>query len=107
MVDIIAFSAILISCVLFLRFLLNISINKKQRIELAEKRRILKERLAEVHKELELLSALSKQLMPLKEDMDRLGANINGRHAVVKVSEWPEQHAFGITECAGFILDWK
>ncbi len=82
-------------------------VRRDERRKIQEKRHKLKERLAEVHKELELLSALSKQLMPLKEDMDRLRADVAGRHAVVKVSEWPEQHAFGITHCCNFTLDWK
>lgn len=74
---------------------------------LTEKRRKLEQRLAKFHKELDLLVALSEQLMPIKEDMDRLGADVAGRHAVVKISDWPEQYAFGIEKCCGFILDWK
>ncbi len=54
-----------------------------------------------------LCISMHKQLLPLKADMDRLKADVAGRHAVVKISDWPEQHAFGIEKCAGFILDWK
>lgn len=81
-------------------------LNKSRRAK-RERLRELDKRLAEFHKELDLLVALSKQLLPLKEDMDRLGASVAGRHAVVKISDWPKQYAFGIEKCAGFEIDWK
>lgn len=64
-------------------------------------------KLAKVHKEMELTYELSEYLLPLKADMNKLKANVEGRHAVLKINDWPEQHAFGITKCAGFILDWR
>jgi hypothetical protein len=59
-----------------------------------------------------LMCQLFEYLLPLKADMDRLKANVEGRHvvgrhAVVKIDDWPEQYAFGIDRCCGFILDWK
>ncbi len=63
--------------------------------------------ITDAKRELDLLVPLTRTLLPLKEDMDRMSANIDGRHAVVKIAEFPEQHAFGITRCCGFIIDWK
>lgn len=54
-----------------------------------------------------LMLQLSEYLIPLKADMDRLRARLEGRHAVLKIDDWPEQYAFGITRCCGFDLDWK
>lgn len=79
----------------------------ERRRETRERLRKFDERLLEVSKELDLRHLLFKTLLPLKEDMDRLGAEVDGRHAVVKISEFPAQHAFGIVWCCGFILDWK
>lgn len=80
---------------------------RRRRQLIINKRQLLEKRLAKVHKEMDLLVALSEYLLPLKEDMDRLGANVEGRHAVLKIDDWPKQYAFGIEKCAGFDLDWK
>lgn len=70
-------------------------------------KRNIEEIFAKVHKELELITELSKYLLPLKADMDRLNANVDGRHAKLKIDDWPEQYESGITHCAGFDLDWE
>ncbi len=83
------------------------SLSGKDKLRNEQKRKEFYEKLGRINEELELIIALSKTLLPLKEDMDRLGADVVGRHAVVKIDDWPEQHAFGITHCCGFTLDWK
>ena len=72
-----------------------------------ERRRIFDRELADVEHELNLMCELSRQLLPLKADMDRLKADVVGRHAVLKIDEFPQQYAFGIEKCCGFEIDWK
>ncbi|KKN75687.1 hypothetical protein LCGC14_0377900 [marine sediment metagenome] len=96
-----------VTIILFIIILVVSSIRiDKQRTKLYKQVRFWEE-VGRVEKEIDLLCALSEYLLPLKKDMDRLNANVEGRHAVVKISGWPEQHALGIIRCCGFELDWK
>ncbi len=91
-----------ITCVFFIAvWVLTNKLNKRRR---QRNERINKERLC---KELSLILSLSRQLLPLKADMDRLKADVVGRHAVLKIDEFPQQYAFGIEKCCGFEIDWE